>query len=82
MEEQQWQIAWLSLYNDADYMMAVFTTVLMAQIMKKLFSQEANVQGRWWKICIIIEWIEAEFLDVIGTKVLRIFLLAIQSHLS
>jgi hypothetical protein len=47
MEEQQRQIAWLSLYNDADYMMAVFTTVVMAQITKKLFFQEANAQGRW-----------------------------------
>jgi hypothetical protein len=40
MEEEQQR---LSLYNDADYMMAVFTTVLMAQIMKELFSKEANV---------------------------------------
>jgi hypothetical protein len=28
-----------------------------------------------------ITTVEAEFLDVLGTKVLRIFLLAIQSHL-
>ncbi len=41
MEEQQRQIAWLCLYNDADYMMVVFTTVLMAQIMNE-FSQETN----------------------------------------
>jgi hypothetical protein len=27
------------------------------------------------------EWTEAEFLDVVGIKVLRVFLLAIHSHL-
>jgi hypothetical protein len=32
-------------------------------------------------VIIIIRCTEAEFLDVIGTKVLRVFLLAIHSHL-
>jgi hypothetical protein len=41
---------------------------------------------RWNIFCIIfielrISYTEAEFLDVIGTKVLKVFLLAIHSHL-